>query len=256
MLPYSLAGLAGAPVVVLVNSIGMTRSLWDRQLPALRDRFRVLTYEQRGHGAAPVPPGPYSIADLGGDLIGLLDELELAQVSVCGLSLGGMVAMWAAANHPRRISRVILACTSAHPGNPAKWAARAARAQRDGMTGLTADAWQNWFTSDFARAHPDLVMSFRHMVERNPAAGYASSCAVLESLDLRPELHLIRSPVLVIVGAEDGSFPLEHGLRIRHGVAGAQIVELPDAAHLANVEQPDRFNELLLGHLASSATTE
>jgi 3-oxoadipate enol-lactonase len=254
-LPYTLTGPAAAPVVVMIHSIGMTRSLWDGQLPALRDRFRVLTYDQRGHGAAPSPPGPYSIADLGEDLIGLLDDLELPEVSLCGLSLGGMVAMWAAASSPDRISRVVLACTSAYPDNPAKWAERAERARREGMAGLTAGSWQNWFTGAFAQAHPDLVMSLRRTVERNPAEGYAACCEVLESLDLRASLHLIRSPALIIVGAQDRSFPLDHGRCMQRGIPGSRIAEIPDAAHLANVEQPDLFNELLLSYLAESRAT-
>jgi len=234
----------------MINSIGMTRSLWDAQLPALRDRFLVITYDQRGHGSAPAPPGPYSIQDLGGDLIGLLDELDLAQVSLCGLSLGGMVAMAAAASNPDRIARVVLACTSAHPGNPARWAERAERARRDGMAGLTANSWQNWFTSGYAQAHADLVLELRRTVERGPAEGYAACCGVLESLDLRPVLASIRCPALVVVGGQDRSFPLEHGQCIQRGIPGSRLAEIPAAAHLANLEQPALFNELLLGHLA------
>src|SRR4051794_3728752 len=131
-------GPEGAPVVVLSNSLGTTSELWDRQLGALTERFRVVRYDTRGHGGSPVPPRPYAIDDLGADLLALLDRLGVARASVCGVSLGGMTAMWLAARAPERVERLVLCCTSARFADPAAWAERAALVRARGMEAVVA----------------------------------------------------------------------------------------------------------------------
>ena len=239
-------------MVVLINSIGMTYELWQPQMAALEPGFRVLRYDQRGHGEAPVPPGPYSVGDLGSDLLGLLGELGLERASLCGLSIGGMVAMWVAAHAPERVEHLVLACTSACPGNPEKWADRAVRARSGGLCGIAEQSSHGWFTPKFIEHHPDVVSRFRSIAEHNPSEGYACCCAVLESLDLRPDLGAIIAPTLVIAGAEDRSFPPSHSYEIESGIVGSSVEILAGAAHFANVERPAEFNQLLLGALSSS----
>jgi len=144
---HRLDGPSGAPVLVLSNSLGTTTSMWDTQMTELTQFFRVLRYEHRGHGGSPAPAGPYSIADLGGDLLSLLDEHEVEKVSLVGLSLGGMVGMWLAATHPQRIERLVLCCTAPKLGTRESWNERAATVRRQGVASITEQLFGRWFHS-------------------------------------------------------------------------------------------------------------
>jgi 3-oxoadipate enol-lactonase len=242
-------GPGDAPTVVLSNSLGSTLAVWEPQLPELASRFRVLRYDHRGHGASPVPPAPYTLAQLGHDVLALLDRHAIARASFCGLSLGGMVGMWLAAHAADRIDRLVLCCTAARFAPAQAWAERAA-AVRAGGTGAVADAVvARWFTPGFARRQPDLVARMRAMIAATPAEGYAACCGVLEHADLHDDLPAIAAPTLVVAGADDPASPPEQAWRIAERIAGARVVVVPDAAHLANVEQAATVTELIVGHV-------
>lgn len=247
---YRLDGPSSAPVVVLLNSLGTTIELWDAQLPALRQRFRVLRYDQRGHGRSSVPPGPYAFEDLGGDLVELLDRLELDRVSLCGLSLGGMLGMWAAVHVPERIDRLVLCCTSAKLGTPESWRERAATVRSEGVAAVADAALERWFTPS---CRPEVVARFREMLVATPREGYAGCCEAIAGLDVRERLGSVVAPTLVLAGAEDPATPPEHAELIASLIPGARVVVLPRAAHLANVEQPEAFNSAVLDHLKEAA---
>ncbi|MFC0529670.1 3-oxoadipate enol-lactonase [Phytohabitans kaempferiae] len=253
MTPYSIVdGPAGAPVVVLANSLGTTVDMWEPQLPALTEHFRVVRFDTRGHGRSPVPPGPYTIGDLGGDVLALLDELGVARAHFCGLSLGGMVGMWLAAYAPERIDRLVLCCTSARPGAPESWAHRAATVRAEG-TGAIADlVVSRWLTPAYAAGEPELVARLRGMLAATPAQGYAACCGVIEGLDLTAALPRICAPTLVLHGADDPAFPPAHGADIAAAVPGARLTLVRDAAHLANVEQVDVVTALIVDHLGGT----
>lgn len=251
-LNHTMDGPDDAPVLVLGGSLGTTTELWRPQVAALSARFRVVRYDHRGHGGSPVPPGPYSLADLGGDLLALLDRLDLRRVHLGGLSLGGMVAMWVAATAPDRVDRLALMCTSALLGPPEMWARRAA-AVRAGGTGAVADAvLDRWFTPGFVAGQPDLVAGVRRMLTATPPEGYAGCCAAIETMDLTPVLGRIASPTLVVAGADDPATPPEHARRIAAGVPHARLEIVPDAAHLASVEQPEAVTKLLLNFFGAT----
>ncbi len=241
-------GPADAPVVVLSNSLGSTLTVWDPQIPALADRLRVVRYELRGHGASPVPPGPYEIDDLGADLLALLDRLEIARPHLGGLSIGGLVSAWVAANAPERVDRLVLCCTSAHFGNPETWVERAATVRREGTSAVADTVVGRWFTPEFAGTHPDLVAQMRAMIAATPAQGYASCCEVVAKTDLRPSLSAIAAPTLVIAGDADPAVPAEQSEQLARGIEGAGLATV-HAAHLANVERPDDVARLMLEHL-------
>lgn len=246
---YLLEGRTDRPVLVLANSVGTTAALWEPQLPRLLEQFCVLRVEHRGHGGAPVPRGPYRIADLGGDLLALLDRLGLRRVSFAGISLGGMVGMWLAANSPERVDRLALVCTSAYLPPAEGWLARAARVRRGGTAAVADTVVPRWFTPDFARRQPDIVARAAGMLAGIPAEGYAGCCEAIADLDLRPVLGRIVAPTLVIAGEQDLPTPPEHGRTIAEAIPDARLVVLPGAAHLANLEQPQQVSDLLLGHL-------
>jgi 3-oxoadipate enol-lactonase len=243
---YREDGDPGGKPLLMINSLGADLRMWEPQLPVLGARRRVIRYDARGHGLSPVPEGRYALADFGRDALALLDRLGVASADVCGLSLGGMTAMWLAANAPERVDRLVLCCTSALFGPPEMWAERAATVRAHG-TGAIADAGvARWVTAGFAAAHPDTTKLLRDMIAATPATGYAGACAAIEDMDLRPDLARIGAPTLVIAGADDPATPPAHGALIADGIPGARFEILADAAHLATYQQSDAANRLIL----------
>jgi 3-oxoadipate enol-lactonase len=245
---HRFEGDADAPVLVLSNSLGTTPELWDAQLPALTARFRVLLYDHPGHGGSPPPERPATIGDFVHPLVSLLDELGLERVSFCGLSLGGVVGMLLAAGAPDRIDRLVLACTAPRFGTPELWAERAAVARGEGMRALVDGILARWFTP---RADPAAVTRLRQNILATPHEGYARACEAIGALDVEESLSGIRVPTLVLAGAEDPAVPPEMVDLLGTRIPGAQVVVIPRAAHLANVEQPEAFNRALLDHLTA-----
>lgn len=245
---WTSEGPEDAPVVVLSNSLGATRAMWDAQVPALAERYRVLSYDTRGHGESPTPGGAWSLDDLVDDVVALLDEVGAARAHVVGLSLGGMTAMRLAAREPARVRRLALLCTSASP-DPGPYRERAEVVRRDGTTSIAPAVVSRWVTPDFAAAHPHEVARLEAMVAGADDEGYARCCEVLAALDLRGDLARITAPTLVVSGAEDLALPPDHQRAIADGIAGAELQSVSPAAHLANVEQPLQVTGGLLGHL-------
>jgi 3-oxoadipate enol-lactonase len=245
-----------AATVVLSNSLGATMAMWDAQVPALAQRFRVLRYDTRGHGISPVPPGPYAIDDLVDDVIALLDHLGLARVHFAGLSLGGMTGIRLAARSPERIARLALLCTSARLDTAPDYRERAALVRARG-TGTIAEAVVGrWFTPGFHARHPDRISAARAMVASTAAEGYAGCCEALAVMDLGPDLARITAPTLALGGADDQATPPPHLQRIAHGIRGARLLIVPHAAHLASAEQPEIVTRALLSHLAGECVKE
>jgi 3-oxoadipate enol-lactonase len=243
---HRVDGPSDAPALLMINSLGADLGMWEPQLPALSARFRVIRYDARGHGRSPVPPGRYALDDLGRDALDLLDHLGVVRPHVCGLSLGGMTAMWLAAYAPDRVDRLVLFCTSALLGPPSGWAERAATVRAEG-TGAVADAVvARWVTPGYAAAHPEEVRRLREMVAATPAIGYAGACAAIEQMDLRPDLPRITAPTLVVAGADDPATPPEHGAAIAAAIPGARLEVVASAAHLASYEQAETANRLIL----------
>ncbi|OLB80994.1 MAG: 3-oxoadipate enol-lactonase [Actinobacteria bacterium 13_2_20CM_2_71_6] len=243
---HELTGPVGAPVLVLGNSLGTGVELWDPQLAVLRRHFRVLRFDLRGHRGSAVPAGPYTLDDLGGDLLGLLDELHLARVSYGGVSLGAMIGMWLAVHAPRRVRRLALCCTSAYLGPPEPWLERAATVRAKGVAAVAETVAGRWFTPGFRGRAPGTVGRFTTALSGTPAEGYAGCCEAVAMMDLRPSLPMIDAPTLVLSGADDPATPPEHGAAIATTVGGRFAV-VP-GAHLANVESAEEVGALLLSH--------
>ena len=243
-------GPEAAPVLLMGSSLGTSMDMWDSQL-ALAERLRIVRFDHRGHGRSPVPRGPYEIADLGRDVIELMDALEIERASYCGLSIGGMVGIWLGANAPERIERLVLVCTSAHLPPAEGWAERAANVRAAGTVGVVADAVvARWLTPAYAEEHPELVAELRAMLVATDPEGYASACGAIERMDLRDQLGRIAAPTLVISGSGDEATPPEHQELIAASIPGGRLETVDPAAHLAAVERPARVNELIANHLA------
>ena len=233
------------PVLVLSNSLGSDVGMWDAQVPAFAERFRVLRYDSRGHGQSAIPPGPYRIEDLGRDLLALLDALGLERVHFCGLSKGGMVGMWLAVNAPDRVERLVLCNTSAYLGPPELWNARIEAVRQSGMQAVVPQVLERWLTPEFRGRAPEVVEKVRRMLLATPPDGYAACATAIRDMDQRESISTIRAPALVVVGARDPSTPPVHGRQIAERIRGSKVVELP-AAHLSNVEAADQFTAAVL----------
>ncbi|MCZ7422733.1 MULTISPECIES: 3-oxoadipate enol-lactonase [unclassified Micromonospora] len=248
-LHVTVDGPPDAPVLLLGSSLGTTGAMWQPQVAALTERYRVVRYDHLGHGGSAVPAGPYTIDLLGRKVLRLLDALGVARVHYAGLSLGGMVGMWLAAHAGERIDRLALLCTSASLGPADGWRSRAATVRAGRLDSIADAIVERWFTPAFAAGNPDTVAGYRSMLVSTPAAGYAGCCEAIAAMDLRPDLAAVRAPTLVIGAADDPATPPEQAATIAERIPSARLVVLDGAAHLANVEQPEAVARLLAEHL-------
>lgn len=245
---YRFDGPADRPVAMLSNSLGTDHGLWDPQVAELATRYRLLRYDNRGHGRSAPPAGPVTIASLGGDALAILDGLGLERVTFMGLSVGGMVGMWLAANAPERIERLVLCNTSAYIGKPEIWNQRIEAVRKGGMASILPGVIDRWFTAGFRQRDPQAVEKTSRMMLRTDPAGYIALCEAIRDMDQRASLGKIRVPTLVIAGAHDVATPPDHAKAIVDTVAGARLVTL-DAAHISNVEQAARFTTAVVEFL-------
>lgn len=237
---YRFDGPADAPVLMLSNSLGTDMGMWAPQMDMWTQGFRVLRYDQRGHGASDAPVGGYSLDRLGRDVLELLDMLALDAVDFCGLSLGGMTGQWLGIRGDRRIRRLILANTSSYMGPPNAWDTRIATVLRDGMAPLAQASVERWFTGDFAAREERAIAPIVAMLQATDRHGYTGCCAAIRDMDMRRTVTLVEKPTLVIGGTLDSATPPQHSEALTDAIAGARLVMLK-AAHLANVECGQAF---------------
>jgi 3-oxoadipate enol-lactonase len=224
--------------------------MWEPQASEVRKKFRLLRYDTRGHGQSSSTPGPYSIEQLGRDVIALLDALELDRVHFCGLSMGGMIGMWLAVNAPERLRKLVLSNTGARIGTSEAWNARIEAVRKNGMKSVAAAVVDRWFSPAFREKAPATVSNTLKMLEEANPEGYAACCAAVRDFDFREQLSKIRMPVLVIAGAHDPATPPADGRFLVDHIPGARYVEL-DAAHLSNIEDQARFTREVTSFLNS-----
>ena len=250
---YRADGPATAPPLLLGPSLGTSTALWDALVPALARTRRVIRWDLPGHGGTPVSvlpdaaPGATIVADLGGLVLALADQLGLPAFDYAGVSLGGAVGSWLAVHHPERIASLTVVCSSARFGEPAGWLERAALVRAEGTAPVVETSPARWFTPAFVGS-----ATARRLVAELRAtdpAGYAACCDALADFDLRAELHRITAPTLVVAGREDPATPVVHARELADGIPGASLLELAAAAHLAPAEQPQAVLAALLGHL-------
>jgi 3-oxoadipate enol-lactonase len=242
-------GHRGSPWLVLSNSLATNLSMWDRQVEALRDRFRIMRYDQRGHGESDAPAGRYDFSTLVADVVGLMDALEITRTHFAGLSMGGMTAIALTEQHPDRIDRVVACdCGPASTAESARqWQERIALAREHGMQALVQPTIERWFPPEFISGNADTIEKVRHMIRTTPLNGFIGCAYALSNFDLRPGLGGIRKPVQFICGGKDASLA---GTRALHAaVSGAAFVEIPGAGHISNMENPTTFTHALQGFL-------
>ena len=252
---YELEGPAGAPVVTLSHSLAATLHLWDDQAAALRDRYRVLRYDIRGHGGSSVPPAPYTLEQMADDLHGLLRTLGIARTHFVGLSMGGLIGMTMALRHPAAIQSLVLADTTACYRLERKpmWDDRIAVAQSKGVEAVLDRTMEAWFSAPFRAARPDVVARIRAMLAPTDPVGYVGASQAIGYGDLREEIRAIRCPALILIGEEDRGTDITMARTMLERIPGSELEVLPRAAHCSCVEAAEEFNRALLGFLARVA---
>lgn len=245
------SGPEQAPLVVLSHSLASSGIMWEQQVPALVDGYRVLRYDTRGHGGSDAPSGPYTLDALGDDVIAMLDALDIERVHWVGLSMGGMIGQNLAMRYPQRLLSLALCDTTSRVAEQARpvWDERTAVAEKSGMQPLCADTMERWFTPPFLEADGSELRGIREQFLQTPISGYVGCCQAIRELDYTERLSEITLPVQLIVGADDPSTPPEASRVIQQQIAGASLAVIDNGSHLCNVEQPEAFNRALLGFL-------
>ncbi|WP_315709943.1 3-oxoadipate enol-lactonase [Brenneria uluponensis] len=246
---YRLDGLVNAPLLVLSNSLGTTFDLWQPQMEALTRYFRVLRYNQRGHGKTPLISAPLTLERLGCDVIDLLDAQNIECAHFCGISMGGLTGLWLSRFAPQRLRRLVVANTAARIGNAESWQQRAQQVRLQGLASIASTSPDRWFSDDFQRREPQRVASLVEQLARSSAEGYAACCDALAQADLRAEIPLMTCPMLVIAGEEDAITKVEDGRLLSATAPQARLALLP-AAHISNLACPGQFNRLVTAFLS------
>jgi 3-oxoadipate enol-lactonase/4-carboxymuconolactone decarboxylase len=237
-----------APVLLLICPLGATLEVWEPILPELLRYFRVLRYDQRGHGRSPVSAGPYSVETLAHDAIALLDRLRITSANVCGTSLGGMVGLWLAARAKARVDKLAVLCSSARLEPAEAFRERAALVRAQGCGAIAKAAVARWFTPEFAARSSELVARMEQMVASTPAEGYAACCEAIATWDHRGSLAAIEAPTWVLAGERDSATPPAHAYALGALIPNVRVTVLESTAHLALAERPERIARLLLDH--------
>lgn len=250
---YRIDGPEGAPAVMLSNSLMSTHAMWDPQVAALTERFRVLRYDTRGHGRSEVTPGPYTIELLADDAAALVEATGLGAVHFVGLSMGGMVGQQLAVRHPRRVLSLSLCDTASEMPPRSMWEGRFETARRQGIAGLVDSTIQRWFVPSFIAREPDAIAWVRSMILETTPEGYIACASAVRDMSQTHILRQIRVPTQVIVGRDDPACTLAASQLLHAEIAGSTLHVIDDAAHLSNIEKPEQFTRLLLDFLTAQA---
>jgi 3-oxoadipate enol-lactonase len=246
---YEVSGSGNAAPLLLSHCLGASADLWASQLDAFNEHFRVIRYDTRGHGQSDAPAGPYSLDRLGRDALAVLDAAGAPRAHVCGISIGGMTALWLAINAPDRVDRIVAANTAARIGTTDLWDMRINQARADGLASLAPGSMTRWFTESFRGAHAETVSRFQRTMSSGSVEGYVGCARALQEADLRDRIGEIAAPTLVITGTHDPSTPPDDGKWLAQHIENSRLLELP-TAHLSNVDQPETFTRAVIDFLS------
>ena len=237
-------GKADAPPLLFSNSLGTNLHMWDEQAKALSKHFRVIRYDQRGHGKSGAPDGPYSIERLGRDVVAVLNALQIPRAHFCGLSMGGMTGMWLARHAPERFDKLVLSNTAPKSQTPDSWNTRIRNVLAKGLGAIADTVLGIWFTKDFRERSPRIVARMREMMVSNDPKGYCGCCAAIRDMDQRWPIANISLPTLIIAGKQDNATPLSASEFMASRISGSKLISM-DAGHIANVEQTAAYTAAL-----------
>ena len=239
---YQTFGDATKPALIFSNSLGTNFKMWQAQIDFFQQDFFVICYDTRGHGASSAPQGPYSIDQLGQDVVNLLDHLNVEKAAFCGISMGGLTGQWLAIHRPERFNQVVVCNTAAKIGQEQAWNDRAALVREQGLQPFASTAASRWFTEPFIQSNATVVNNLQNDLAAGSAEGYASCCEALAKADVREQLKDITVPVLVVAGQQDPVTTVVDGQFMVERIANSQLFEI-NASHISNVELPNEFNQ-------------
>ncbi len=252
---YAVDGPPSGPVVMMSHALATNYTLWDPQIGALSRNYRLLRFDTLGHGGTDAPAGPYTLDQLAEQAGGLIDALKVNPVHFLGISMGGMIGQVLALARPQVLASLILCDTSSRTPAEAQplWNERIKIATEEGMEPLVEPTIGRWFTPAFRAAHPEVVDKVRAMIRGTAPAGYVGCCQAIATLDLTARLNAIKLPTLVVVGADDPGTPAAMARAIHDKISGSQLVMIPSASHLSNIEQAEGFNKVVTSFLSGLA---
>jgi 3-oxoadipate enol-lactonase len=243
------AGISHRRPIILLHSLGTDRSMWDRQVTALAGTHRVVLIDIRGHGRTDSPPGPYSLEDLAGDVIAVADHIRLERFDLCGISISGQIGLWLGINRPDRLRTLTVANTASRIGTREGWNDRIAAVRNGGMESIAKNVVARWFSEDFPERFPDVHDRVSTVMTATSPIGYIGCCSALAEADLTDHVGAITTPTLVIGSELDVSTPPADAENLHRAIPGSDMVVIPGAGHLSNMDRPDEFNAALIGHI-------
>jgi len=249
---YEIDGPEDSPVIACSHCLAGNLRIWDTQVIALREKYRILRFDTRGHGASTAPPGPYSMEMLANDVVDLFDELGIRQAHLMGISMGGMIAQTLALKHPECVSSLILCDTTCavpelmHP----VWNERIQTVRNQGLSSVVDETMDRWLSPDFQSHCPATTEQIREMILSTPVPGFIGCAEAIKNFNVQSRLPKISVPALVMVGENDPGTPVESARQIHQNLHGSELAILPQAYHLSNIEAADDFNKKLLNFLA------
>ncbi len=243
------------PWVTLSHSLACNLHMWDDQMAALTKHYKVLRFDTRGHGLSSAPPGPYTLEQMADDVKGLLDALGIKQTHWVGLSMGGMIGETFALKYPGVFRSLVLADTTSRrpPNADQMWGERIKMAQEQGMEALVESTLARWFTEPYRNARKEVMARIAADIRNTPVAGFAGCCQAIAKIDLLDRLQEIKCPVFIMVGEHDHGTPPEMASQVHQNLPGSDLLIIPSAAHISNIEQTEVFNKAVLGFLDKAA---
>ncbi|WP_019837578.1 3-oxoadipate enol-lactonase [Acinetobacter towneri] len=239
---YQTFGDAANPALIFSNSLGTNFKMWQPQIDFFQQDFFVICYDTRGHGASSAPQGPYSIDQLGQDVVNLLDHLNVEKATFCGISMGGLTGQWLAIHRPERFNQLVVCNTAAKIGQEQAWNDRAALVREQGLQPIASTAASRWFTEPFIQSNATVVNNLQNDLAAGSAEGYASCCEALAKADVREQLKDISVPVLVVAGQQDPITTVADAQFMVERIANSHLFEI-NASHISNVELSNEFNQ-------------
>lgn len=252
-LHFRVDGLTTGDTLIFSNSLGCDLHMWDAQVDALSGRYRIVRYDTRGHGQSGYDGSPLTVDRLAADVLALMDHLAIERAHLCGLSLGGVMALQLSVTHPQRFVRVVFANTAARIGSLESWSERIAGVRAGGMTAVRDAALARFLSLEFRERRPDVAQRIADMIERTTPEGYIACSEALRDSDLRPVVSSITLPSLIIGSELDVSTPPAQSEWLHGAIAGSELVIIPKTAHLSCVESADAFNTALGRFLGGDA---
>ncbi|MCH4246470.1 MAG: 3-oxoadipate enol-lactonase [Acinetobacter populi] len=243
-LNYETFGDHAKPALIFSNSLGTNYRMWQAQYEVLQQYYFIICYDTRGHGASSTPKPPYALADLGQDVIDLLDYLKIEKAFFCGISMGGLTGQWLAIYYPEYFYRIMICNTAAKIGQEKAWQDRAALVREQGLRPIASTAASRWFTESFIQSNAGIVQHLANDLEAGSTEGYANCCEALAQADVRAKLKDIRIPVIIVAGTEDPITTITDGEYMQQHITDAKLVTIA-ASHISNIEQPEQFNQFI-----------